>query len=86
MTTTDSHSIRSRYDFAIMYSCLKPKVVRSPEQMTMSGPRSLISRIARSSRFGTKSGPPQWMSEICAIVSEPLFRASDMLEVYLPPR
>ena len=39
---------------ASWYSCLKPNVVRSPEQTTMSGFRSLISLIARSSRLGTK--------------------------------
>ena len=48
----------------------------------MSGSRSLISRIARSRRFGTKSGPPQWMSEICAIVNELPFRPCGMPEVY----
>src|SRR5436309_13812000 len=35
--------------------------------MTRSGCRSLISPIARSMRLGLKSGPPQWMSEMCAI-------------------
>src|SRR5215213_10585809 len=35
--------------------------------MTTSGPRSLISSIARSSRLGTKCGPPQCTSEMCAI-------------------
>src|SRR4051794_14847236 len=39
--------------------------------MTMLGDRSLISLIARSIRFGTKYGPPQWMSEMCAIVKAP---------------
>ena len=33
----------------------------------MSGRRSLISEIARSSRFTSKYGPPQWRSERCAI-------------------
>src|SRR5262245_64318272 len=37
--------------------------------MTMSGWRSLISPIARSIRLGMKCGPPQWMSEMCAIVN-----------------
>jgi hypothetical protein len=37
----------------------------------------LISATARSIRFGTKSGPPQWMSEIWAIVKEP-FRPCGM--------
>ena len=54
-----SHSILSRYAFASAYSCWKPNVVRSPEQMTMSGSSSLISMIARSARFGTKYGEPQ---------------------------
>src|SRR5881392_4078500 len=44
----------------------------SPEQITRFGLSSLISMIARSIRFGTKSGPPQWMSEMCAIVNAPL--------------
>src|SRR5919198_6474475 len=74
MTTTDSHSSLSRYALACAYSCSKPNVVRSPEQITISGPSSLISLIARSSRFGTKSGPPQWMSEVWAIVKAPPFR------------
>src|SRR5262249_32848164 len=55
-------------DFACANSCLKPNVVRSPVQMTTSGSRSLISPIARSMRLGMKCGPPQWMSEMCAIV------------------
>ena len=38
----------------------------------MSGSRSLISTIARSIRSGTKYGPPQWMSEMCAIVKRRL--------------
>ena len=54
---------------ACSYSCLKPNVVRSPEQTTMSGSRSLISLIARSSRLGHEVGPPQWRSERCAIVN-----------------
>ena len=58
-----SQSIRSRYWRASWYSCLKPKVVRSPEQTTMSGWSSLTSEIARSSRFGSKYGPPQCRSE-----------------------
>src|SRR6059058_738972 len=62
------------YSRAIAYSCLNPNVVRSPEQITRLGSRSLISLIARSSRFGTKSGPPQWMSEMWAIVKAPPFR------------
>src|SRR5215207_7440324 len=37
--------------------------------MTMSGRRSFTSLIARSRRFGTKCGPPQCRSEMCAIVS-----------------
>jgi hypothetical protein len=73
MTTTESHSMRSRYIFAIAYSCLKPKVVRSPEQITIFGPTSLISVIARSIKPGTKSGPPQWMSEMWAIVNASRF-------------
>jgi hypothetical protein len=56
-------------------------VVRSPEQITISGPSSLISLIARSSKFGTKSGPPQWMSEMCAIVKPPPFWLCMLLEV-----
>src|SRR6187200_1597604 len=68
MTTNDLHSSRSRYSFAWMYSGLKPNVVRSPEQTTRSGWRSLTSAIARSIRFGTKYGPPQWRSEMWAIV------------------
>ena len=47
---------------ASWYSCLKPNVVRSPEQTTMSGWSSLISAIARSSRVASKYGPPQWRS------------------------
>src|SRR5512133_1002885 len=69
MTTNDLHSRRDRYSFACTYSGLKPNVVRSPEQTTRSGERSLISEIARSIRLGTKYGPPQWRSEMCAIVS-----------------
>ena len=38
----------------------------------MSGSMSLISTIARSSRFGRKYGPPQWMSEMWAIVKRSL--------------
>src|SRR5262245_53546151 len=71
MTTSDSHSILSRYSRACWYSGRKPNVVRSPEQMTTSGRRSLISSIARSSRLGTKYGPPQWMSEMCAMRKQP---------------
>src|SRR5690349_21004935 len=37
----------------------------------MLGSRSLISLIARSIRLGTKYGPPQWMSEMWAIVNVP---------------
>src|SRR4051812_28420201 len=51
-----------------MYSCLKPIAVRSPEQTTISGSRSLISLIARSIRPGTKWTSPQWMSEMWAIL------------------
>ena len=72
ITTTASHSIWFMYSRAIAYSCLNPNVVRSPEQITRFGLSSLISMIARSIRFGTKSGPPQWMSEMCAIVNAPL--------------
>src|SRR5262249_8906683 len=50
-----------------MYSCLNPIAVRSPEQTTMSGCKSLISLIARSIRPGTKWTSPQWMSEMWAI-------------------
>src|SRR5437764_15190538 len=67
MTTTESHSSRSRYALACMYSCLKPIAVRSPEQTTLSGWWSLISLIARSIRPGTKCTSPQWMSEMWAI-------------------
>ena len=44
---------------------LRPQAVpvRSPETTTTSGPSSLISTIARSSRLGTKKGEPQWRSE-----------------------
>src|SRR6478672_8802957 len=55
-----------------MYSGLKPKVVRSPEQTTRSGCMSLISLIARSSSVGTKCGPPQCRSEIWAMLNAPL--------------
>ena len=48
--------------------------------MTISGCRSLISLIARSSRFGTKYGPPQWRSEIWAIVKGLPSRPSGMPE------
>jgi hypothetical protein len=58
---------------------LNPKVVRSPEQMIRSGSSSLISATARSIRLGTKSGPPQWMSEMWAIVLDPSLLG--MLEV-----
>ena len=37
MTTSDSHSILSRYSRACWYSGRKPNVVRSPEQTTTSG-------------------------------------------------
>src|SRR6266536_6282696 len=67
MTTTVSHSRRSRYAFACTYSCLNPIAVRSPEQTTMSGCWSLISLIARSISPGTKCTSPQWMSEMWAI-------------------
>src|SRR3954470_18884644 len=68
MTTSASHSIASRYRFASAYSSLNPCEVRSPEQTTMSGRRSLISTIARSSRSGRKNCCPQWRSLSCAIV------------------
>ena len=67
--------MRSRYCRACWYSCLKPNVVRSPEQTTMSGASSLISPIARSSRFGSKYGPPQWRSEMCAMRKTPSMAA-----------
>src|SRR5262245_52330923 len=51
-----------------MYSGLNPNVVRSPEQTTRFGSRSFTSEIARSIRFGTKYGPPQWRSEMWAMV------------------
>ena len=35
----------------------------------MSGSSSLISMIARSARFGTKYGEPQWRSEKWAILN-----------------
>jgi hypothetical protein len=44
-------------------------VVRSPEQTTTSGSRSLTSVIARSSRFGRKNCVPQCRSEIWTIVN-----------------
>jgi hypothetical protein len=59
---------------------LKPNVVRSPEQTTMSGSMSLTSVIARSSRFGRKNCVPQCMSEIWTIVKVPS-RAAAMNEV-----
>jgi hypothetical protein len=67
MTTRALQSSLSRYSAASAYSCRNPFVVRSPEQTTTSGFRSLISTIARSSRFGTKCGEPVWRSEMCAI-------------------
>src|SRR5688500_8798273 len=67
MTTNESQWIRSRYERAIWYSCLKPNVVRSPVQITMSGRSSFTSEMARSSRFGSKYVPPQWRSERWAI-------------------
>src|SRR3712207_4837203 len=84
MTTTDSHSIRSRYAFAWAYSSLNPYVVRSPEQTTMSGSRSFTSLIARSSRLGTKCGPPQWRSEMWATVKISLCESPIVEEVYGP--
>src|SRR5262245_35980911 len=69
MTTRCSQSIVSMYSWACAYSCLKPNVVRSPEQTTRSGSSSLISAIARSSRLGTKCCPPQWGSERWAMVN-----------------
>src|SRR5262245_19453001 len=71
MTTSESQEILSRYTLACWYSGRKPKVVRSPEQTTTSGRISLISSIARSSRLGTKYGPPQCRSEMCAILKQP---------------
>ena len=71
MITIESHSICSMKSLAIAYSSLKPNVVRSPETTTISGPNSLISVIARSSRFGRKNCVPQWRSEIWAIVNWP---------------
>ena len=56
-TTNASQTIESRYWRASWYSCLNPNVVRSPEHTTMSGTRSLISEIARSSRAASKYGP-----------------------------
>ena len=55
---------------ACAYSSLKPNVVRSPEQMTMSGHIALMSAIARSIRSGTKCASPQWMSDRWAIVKD----------------
>src|SRR5437588_2240150 len=75
MTTTQSHSTRSRYSLACTYSCLNPIAVRSPEQTTMSGCWSLISLIARSISPGTKWTSPQWMSEMWAIFIAGKFRA-----------
>src|SRR4051812_49878637 len=68
MTTSESHSIASRYRRASAYSSLNPCEVRSPEQTTTSGLRSLISTIARSKRSGRKNCCPQWRSLSCAIV------------------
>src|SRR5437870_2843801 len=68
MTTIDSHSIVSRYSCAISYSGRKPCEVRSPEMTTRSGPSSLTSAIARSSRSGRKNCCPQWRSESWTIV------------------
>ena len=62
-TTNESQLMRSRYERATWYSCLNPKVVRSPEQITTSGSNSFTSEIARSRRFASKYGPPQWRSE-----------------------
>src|SRR3954447_3157715 len=70
MTTSASHSIASMYRLASAYSSLNPCEVRSPEQTTMSGFRSLISVIARSSRSGRKNCCPQWRSLSCAIVND----------------
>ena len=69
MTTRRLQWIMFRYSRAWRYSCLKPNVVRSPEQITIAGSSSLISEIARSIRLGTKFGSPQWMSERWAIVN-----------------
>src|SRR5436305_13006625 len=68
MTTSDLHSIWSRYRRASAYSSLNPCEVRSQEQTTTSGRRSLISTIARSKRSGRKNCCPQWRSLSCAIV------------------
>src|SRR4051794_21269144 len=69
MTTTFLHAIPSRYSFASAYSSLNPCEVRSPEQTTMSGCRSLISVIARSSSSGRKNCCPQCRSLSWAIVN-----------------
>ena len=55
----DPLEVRARHVVLV----LEPEVVRSPEQMTMSGWNSFTSEIARSSRFASKYGPPQWRSE-----------------------
>ena len=48
------------------------------------GAESLISPIARSMRLGMKCGPPQWMSEMCAIWN--VRSAAGMVEVYVRPK
>src|SRR4051794_37703256 len=68
MTTRFLHSISSRYRRASAYSSLKPCEVRSPEQTTTSGSRSLTSVMARSRRSGRKNCCPQWRSLSWAIV------------------
>src|ERR687887_2788001 len=83
MTTSDSHAILSRYSRACWYSGRKPNVVRSPEQTTTSGSRSLISSMARSRRLGTKYGPPQCKSEIWAIRKQP--SCIEVLQVWADP-
>src|SRR3954465_10282548 len=77
MTTSESHSIASMYRLASAYSSLNPCEVRSPEQTTMSGFRSLISVIARSSRSGRKNCCPQWRSLSCAIVNDMAWTLED---------
>src|SRR4051794_19731038 len=69
MTTRCLHSISSRYRRASAYSSLNPCDVRSPEQTTTSGFRSLTSVIARSRRSGRKNCCPQWRSLSWAIVN-----------------
>src|SRR5436305_3653058 len=77
MTTSDLHSIWSRYRRASAYSSLKPCEVRSPEQTTTSGFRSLTSTIARSRRSGRKNCCPQCRSLSCAIVKVTAWNLED---------